>query len=423
MNKGLVGDRRGAIAILVALLALPLLGLIGLAVDYGSATMAEAKLDVAADAAALLATTSASNAYLAGAIDPIGTAEAAATARFNAQAANQPGVAISSLSVSVQQTGTVFVSNISYKGSITTTLGRIYGVLSIGVGGRASASLSLSPYIDLQVLMDVSSSMTIAATTSAIAQMNQLTQNDRPTGNLPGNVSPGEACAFACHWNAAGGDYYALAQQNNVLLRLDVLRSAVSNLIQNVTTLDTQQTMRLGLYTFNESFTQIFPLSGAVAGASSALAQIAPDVNDCSNNCPETYFSNAMQSMVSITGQSGSGATQATSEKYLFIVTDGLVDEYSGGSRVISTVDLSACNALKAKGVKILVLYTTYLPLPTNGFYQTYVAPIQANIGPQLEACATSPAFFFQANDAADIDTELQQMLATVIQASGHLTQ
>jgi len=213
---------------------------------------------LAADAAALLATTSASNAYLAGASDPITSAQTAAAQSFKAQSSGQVGVSISAVTVSVlHPSGTLFSAEVSYQGVVQTTLGRLFGVLNLAVNGRSSSSLSINPYVDIQVLMDVSSSMTIAATQADIAQMESLTGAYSPVGKLPGNVKKGEKCAFACHWTATGDDYYGLAQRNNVPLRIDVLRSAVKNLISNVDALNTHSAFRLGLYTFAQAFAQI----------------------------------------------------------------------------------------------------------------------------------------------------------------------
>ena len=417
----LLRDRRANVALMTGLLALPLLGLTGLAIDFGTATAVKAQLDAAADAAALLATTNASNAYLAGSADPITAAKAAAAARFTAQAGTQPGVTISSVSVALTQSGTLFSSAVTYQGAVQTTLGQLFGVMTMGLGGGASASLSVNPYVDIQVLMDVSSSMAIAATQSDINQMQALTAAYSPSGKLPGNVNKGEACAFACHWTASGDDYYQLAQRNKVQLRIDVLRTAVGNLIGNVAVLNTRNTFRLGLYTFAQALSTIYPLSSQITAASGALSQILPDVNDCSSNCPDTYFHAALASLANVTGLSGNGGTQAASQKFLFIVSDGLVDQFSPG-RSIGPVSADDCAAMKAKGVTVMTLYTPYLPLPTNGFYNTYVAPIQAQIGPALQSCASSPTLFYQAANASDIDAQLRLMLASVLQTSGHFT-
>ncbi len=283
-------DRRGNVAMMTGLLAVPLLGLIGLGIDFSTATTAKSQLDAAADAAALVATTNASNAYLAGAADPITPAQAAAAQRFLAQAGIQAGITIASSSVVVQQAGTLFTANVTYQASVKTVLAGLFGVSTVALAGASTASLSINPYVDIQVLMDVSSSMTIAATQTDINQMQALTAAYTPTGTLPSNVSKGEACAFACHWTTTGDDYFALANRNGVQLRINVLRSAVGNLITNVAAQNTQAAFRLGLYTFSQKFNQIYPLSGQIGAAANALSQISPDVNDCSSNCPDTYF-------------------------------------------------------------------------------------------------------------------------------------
>ena len=202
-----------------------------------------------------------------------------------------------------------------------------------------------------------------------------------------------------------------------------MLRSAVGNLITTIAALNKQDAFRLGLSTFNQNFSVIYPLSSSISGATNALAQIAPDINNCSSNCPETYFAAALNSLGPMVGLSGNGATQATSQKFLFIVTDGLVDQYSGSNRQIGPIDSLSCTALKTAGVTVLTLYTPYLPLTNNAFYNTYVASIQSEIAPQLQACASSPSLAYEADKAADVDARLQTMLAAVIQSSGHLTQ
>ncbi len=418
----LLRARRGNVALMAALMALPLSALVGLAIDFGNATLARTRFDAAADAAALLATTVASNQTLAGAANPVATAQAAALQRFTAQAGAQPNVTLAPATVTVTISGAQFTSSVTYRGAYQTYFGGLVGVNEIPLAGASAASLSVNPFVDIQVLMDVSSSMTIAATQADIASMQALTASYVPTGPVPSNVVIGEGCAFACHWSTSGNDYLALASSHHVTLRLDVLRSAVANLITNIAALNQRGAFRLGLSTFAQQFAAIYATSGNISGASTALARIAPDINDCSSNCPETYFSQAMSSLAQVVGVSGNGATQATSQKFLFIVTDGLVDQNGGGNRQIGPINPADCAAMKAAGVVILTLYTPYLPLTNNSFYNTYVAPIQSQIAPQLQSCASSPALAYEASNAADIDTRLQTMLAAVIQSSGHLT-
>ncbi len=80
-------DQGGAVAVLVALMAIPLFGAVGLALDYNMALTARAKLDQAADAAVIAGVTTAQN-YVQGytGIDnPYAAAIAAAKTQAQAQ--------------------------------------------------------------------------------------------------------------------------------------------------------------------------------------------------------------------------------------------------------------------------------------------------------------------------------------------------
>ena len=140
------------------------------------------------------------------------------------------------------------------------------GVNSIALNGVSASSLSVKPYVDIQVMMDVSASMLIAATTADIASMQALTQH--PTSRSPAiRTTPSQSCAFACHWNTTGTDYLAMARTAGITLRLDVLRSAVGNLITNVAALNKQSAFRFGMSTFARAFTSIYAMSSNIAGA------------------------------------------------------------------------------------------------------------------------------------------------------------
>jgi hypothetical protein len=104
----------------------------------------------------------------------------------------------------------------------------------------------------------------------------------------------------------------------------------------------------------------------------------------------------------------------------LFFVTDGVEDETVGSSRVQSLMDPSYCTTIKNRGIRIAVLYTTYLPLPTNDWYNTHIAPFQPNIGPNLQSCA-SPGLYFQVSTDQDISAAMIALFNAAVQTA-HLT-
>ena len=79
------------------------------------------------------------------------------------------------------------------------------------------------------------------------------------------------------------------------------------------------------------------------------------------------------------------------------------------------------CTTIKNRGIKIAILYTDYLAVPTDSWYQGHIAPIQSDIGPALQACA-SPGLFYDAAIGSDLGQALAALFAAVTQ-SGHLTQ
>ena len=155
-----------------------------------------------------------------------------------------------------------------------------------------------------------------------------------------------------------------------------------------------------------------------------------------------TEMTNMLTTMNGIIPTPGSGAAGATPQKILFIVTDGMLDQPSGGGRYFGPLrssDLAICSTIKARGIKIAILYTQYLPQALSGdsWSQSNVAPLlpappspypAGNAGSSdqvltaLNSCASpgsngSPLVqTVTAND--NITTALQQLFSTALQSA-----
>src|SRR3984893_11515650 len=101
----------------------------------------------------------------------------------------------------------------------------------------------------------------------------------------------------------------------------------------------------------------------------------------------------------------------------MFFVTDGVEDENVSGSRVQSLMDPSYCTTIKNRGIRIAVLYTEYLPLPTNPWYNTHIAPFQPNIGPNLQSCA-SPQLYFKVTTDQDISAAMVALFNAAVKTA-----
>ena len=92
----------------------------------------------------------------------------------------------------------------------------------------------------------------------------------------------------------------------------------------------------------------------------------------------------------------GKNAKGDTPQGVLFIVTDGVDDAKDPAScsqpwsrsRCQEPFNLAQCTAIKNRNIRIAILYTEYLPLPTNGWYNQWISPFQSQIGSTLQAFA-----------------------------------
>jgi Flp pilus assembly protein TadG len=404
--RRLVHDQGGNLTPMFALTLLPVFGLVGITVDYTQSSARKAMLDTIADSASLAAVTPA---MLASADQAsIDTA----TTLFNSQAVRVRGVGPVNLSVTASDSGLTRTVTVSYQTTSSALFGGYTGRSSLPLSGSSQASATVPPNIDFYLLLDNSPSMAIAATTAGINTM---------VAHTP------DQCAFGCHESdTAPNDYYGLARSLGVTLRMDLLTQAVQNLMGTAqsTATSNNSTYRAGIYTFNIGFNTITPLTSSLSAAQAQAANIQLYEVPYQNwsNDAMTNYTDAITQINTIMPNPGGGTRSAgdTPQEVLFIVTDGVEDEMVNGSRVQSLMSPSYCITIKNRGIRIAVLYTTYLPLPTNAWYNSYIKPFQTQIGPTLQSCA-SPGLYFQVSTDQDISNALAQLFNIAVETA-HLT-
>jgi len=620
----LAENRSGVTSLLFAIMMVPLILILGLAIDFGFYIDASSKLDLAADAAAMHAVRAASMAASNGTTYQ-NAGLLAGEQWFAAQAEVVPGVALTggapvppseagkncttgtgpspaTVTVTVCYTAPTYTATVTYTGTTNIFFSKLVGISTWPIAGTATSTITNS-FVDFGIMIDNSQSMLIGATTTDITTMNentpcaQVTANPAITDNngypglsmqaysyffnglnnpygqgpigyyyyqnangqivpqtLPsltgpaagqqcdpkliggcaypasiiyggagkpllltkntgnniigacnnGGGAPGAAgpntpqapCAFACHQNANGGDYYAEARKLGVTLRLDIVQQAAQNLLTTMQNYSKppQTLLNVGIYTFNSSLQPVYPctsLTGCASPFGDDLGQASKDIKPCTGTettgClippitldkPNTYFPNVFaQAAAFLAGKPGDGLSQATAYKNLFIITDGVSDwnidannqpvgvnpdgsPNGGVQQAVGPLDqliVKPCDALKNAGFTIYVLYTPYQPLPTWTYSYTQQASLPAGVNyypygvtlqnfvtendpttfpdynPQLtqpdtpiqaalRACATNSNGFYTANDSADINNALQQMLATALNSAARVT-
>jgi hypothetical protein len=181
------GARRASVGLMFALGAIPIIGLVGIAVDYGIWNETNAELSVAANVAALSAVKIAANAQLA--TDPNASTEGQQAGQqwFLAEVgtfANAGPEGLLQPAVTVTMTmGPTVSAQVAYSGKVPSVFGGIFGVAKYPISGQATAAEATAPYLDVEMLADNSSSMDIGATPADMAQLQQLSACD------PSNVN------------------------------------------------------------------------------------------------------------------------------------------------------------------------------------------------------------------------------------------
>jgi Flp pilus assembly protein TadG len=457
--RSFLRSSRGNVAMIFAISLVPLIYLTGMGVDYGSAAMRESQLNAIADSASLAAVTPAM-------MDQTDSASVtAATNYFNAQATAITGVNSPKPTVTVADSITTRTVTVSFTATSTDFFPNVLGRATIPLSGSSQAVGSVAPNIDFYLLLDDSPSMALPATTAGIASLQSYTTKQETGG-----------CAFACHesdpsadnlqnpskvkcadgstqFPTGGEDNYSLAVCLGITLRVDNMRTAVENLTSTAT--QTEQnysaTYRMAVYTFDSGFNSLSALTSSLSTVSSevsslALEEVYKNNNLTSSNAnadEDTNYDNAMTKINTAMPAPGNGtnAKGDTPQEVLFIVTDGIEDEPAPGTTLNPTSDDSGrqqyymnantdwCTKIKNRGIRIAIIYTQYLPVTNDGWYNNFdnsgkgLGWLQTptdQVATALQSCA-SPGLYYEVTTNGDISSAMSSLFQEAV-VTAHLS-
>ncbi|CCE11145.1 conserved hypothetical protein [Bradyrhizobium sp. STM 3843] len=428
-------DTRANIAVTFAIVCVPLISAVGCGVDYSRANQIRAKLQAAVDAASVGAVARTSPAFIAaGAMSADGTIDVGnmdAQNIFNGNIAGSGGYTLTSLTPLVQKKGAIVTATVSYTATVPTMFMNVVGIRSLTMNGSSTATATMPKYIDFYLLLDNSPSMGVAATPADVTKMVSNTS---------------DKCAFACHDYNNANNYYNLAKTLGVTTRIDVLRSATQQLMDTAAQTEVyQDQFRMAIYDFGASSKTIglralFNLSASLSNAKTAAGGIdlmgVYGNNDAYTADKDTQFSTVFPAINGQIANPGDGTT-GSPLKYLFFVSDGVADESNTGClktmknatfgnispRCQSPINPALCKTLKERGIKIAVLYTTYLQLPTNSWYMAWIDPFNkgpfgpspnSEIAQNMQACA-SDGFYFEVSPTQGISDAMNALFKKAV--------
>lgn len=417
--RDLARNRRGNFAMMMGFAAVPLMLAAGMSVDLVRILEAKTRLASAADAAVLssLAYGSPAMTFATTMSDPgdIAAGDEDTINFFKANLYDVPEALISSVQVDTFRSNKEIRSTITYTANVKTAFGSLLNYDNWPISSSATAAAGIEAAVDFYMLLDNTPSMGVGATMADI---------DKMVANTP------DKCAFACHALNDADNYYNLAKDLGVAMRIDVVREATQNLTKTAQEVRTYAGQyRMGVYTFGKDATALGLKK--VASLSKNLTTVAQNAGAVDlmtipyqnyDNDQQTSFDKTLAAMNAEIPNPGSGIDGQPPQKVLFFVSDGVGDSYkpttctkpTTGGRCQEPIDTKICKTIKDRGIKIAVLYTTYLPLPTNAWYNTWIKPFQGEIGTRMQECA-SPGLFFEVGPNEGITEAMDELFRKTI--------
>ena len=191
--RGVLRDRKGSIAVMAALMVLPMIALVGLAIDFSVLNQARSALNLAANAATLNAVKVAAAGNAASNPNYLTDGQTAGVKWFNAQS-GRIGLGVSAASASVKVTGgTSITATLSGTAQVASIFGNMFGVKTYNIALTTQAVKPITPYVEVVMMLDDSSSMGIGATQTDIATMYQAS-----------------ACDSSNEWTTTDGNNYSI---------------------------------------------------------------------------------------------------------------------------------------------------------------------------------------------------------------------
>ncbi len=167
-------DRRGNIAVIFAIAAVPLISAIGCAIDYSEAARIKAKLQSAADAAAVASISQRSQGWLAASTMTTNGAGPGRRDRCHQHLQRQHQrdcqstlhLEYAGTNAVVTKTGATLTATVNFSADVPTTFMKVAGFTKLTVSGVSAASATMPLYLDFYLALDVSASMGLPSTST-----------------------------------------------------------------------------------------------------------------------------------------------------------------------------------------------------------------------------------------------------------------
>ncbi|WP_237154057.1 hypothetical protein [Oryzibacter oryziterrae] len=421
-------------AIIVALMVIPLLLATGVAMDYVRAYNVQLTLRADLDISLISAIKKINN------LDD----KAIKTLVINWFKQNNKWELYSLTEDAITVTKTDYEISASASATVPTSFMILAHIDEITVGATSSVRGPSTSYLNVYLVLDKSASMMLAATPE---DQNIMRDNF--------------GCVFACHdvdSHISPEPLYPQARALNVRLRADILQDSANAVLTEIENADpTRERIKVGLYRLARNVTKAVDPTFDIGSARAALTSPNSGL-DQDSSTDGTFFQQSMKDLAALVGQQGDGRTAASPLKLVLMVTDGVTSQRNKVVRTgsvcstgyflgvaypettcqvrpstysVGPLNPAWCNVVKNQGVTFGILYTKYLPVPEDwGWMDTLGWPMSKMdwyaaggslergysssilrfdyIPVALQACTSNTDLFLSANSVNEITNGLR---------------
>lgn len=430
--KHYLKNTSGNVAVIFALICVPLVGVAGAALDYSRLASERSQVQESIDAA-LLAAINETQAMIAegkSQTEAIEIGKQIAKDYYRVALIDRSVVPNGVFEPNIVANGNIIEGSATVTGTIDTSLLAVLGLADGSYSADSVVKTSAPGFIEIHFVVDNSNSMGIGATQQDMLTMQNSAMN----------------CAFACHvpadatsWTSTLSD----ARNLGVQLRIDVVKDAVNQMLANIDNAGLGVQVKSAVYSLSNTLTQLQPATNIHSDSISALNSInlAGDWGQGG-----TTFDFSLNELEQRIGTSGSGNSAMNARKIVVFVTDGvasnLIYERGGVEDVASDKNFqsygpvlngaagdawsiegfnpNACRDLKeVNNANIFTVNVEYVTPPNvkddDKRFKEIRKTLKDSIEQNLRACASSNDQFFTANSPAEIydtfDKILDQLL------------
>ena len=163
--------------------------------------------------------------------------------------------------------------------------------------------------------------------------------------------------------------------------------------------------IRFGMYAMNDYYSKEVPVT-------EDLEKARKKIDDFSLKSPKnlswTRFERYMHLISKDIGKSSDGVNGP--RKFAVMITDGVRSNWDKGNAGFHAFNPTWCDEMKKNGVQVIVLFTRYVPMPTESVYNDLIKPWHPTLEGKMKDCA-SPGLFFPATEDKEIEKAFRQII------------